>query len=246
MSYSNPPSRWTPVKEALGENLPRILLISGLALAWSLTLAWPQASLFGDAPAWTRDAVADGSRYPLRLALPGAKPATEDQIVAILGPGALPGPKASEPVPILAMEPPVRNEPEIEGESLAIAPKPQPSIALEPDEFMPLTYELGDIASLGNSSTLGGAGALDLNIDLVVDGQNQGKASFRVEDGAQILISASSARKAFGTKGQQLPSRIAKALATGTGYIPFYELRSAGIEVEYDPVKDVVSITSPE
>jgi hypothetical protein len=80
---------------------------------------------------------------------------------------------------------------------------------------------------------------------LVIDGVESGAASIRIEEGARILIATDAVAKALGSKAQELPTRISGALAKGGGYIPFYELRGAGIAVEYDPVRDRVSMSMP-
>lgn len=88
-------------------------------------------------------------------------------------------------------------------------------------------------------------GSLTVEKPLFVDGKSSGAATIRIEEGAQILIATSSVARALGEKANALPRRITGALATGTGFIPFYELRGAGVDVTYDPVNDRVSLSLP-
>ncbi|MFZ9396298.1 MAG: hypothetical protein ACO25F_09600, partial [Erythrobacter sp.] len=87
-------------------------------------------------------------------------------------------------------------------------------------------------------------GSLTVTKPLLVDGKNRGSATIRIEEGAQIYIATASVADALGDQADTLPRRIAGALATRSGFIPFHELRGAGIAVEYDPVTDRVSLST--
>jgi hypothetical protein len=87
-------------------------------------------------------------------------------------------------------------------------------------------------------------GSLTVQKQLYVNGVSSGAATIRIDEGAQILIATKSVALALGDKTEALPRRISGALAKGTGFIPFYELRSAGINVTYDPVNDRVSLST--
>lgn len=124
---------------------------------------------------------------------------------------------------------------------------------LEPGAFLDLNYDLATLSL--NQPASGGAGgtaqydasdgSLTVTKPLFVDGQDKGSAAIRIEEGAQIFITASSVAEALGPRIQALPSRVATALETGDGFIPFHELRGAGMTVEYDPVSDRISLTMP-
>ena len=127
------------------------------------------------------------------------------------------------------LEPTTANQP---------APKPNASGFIEVD------YDLSTLKPAAETYNRGD-GSLTVQKPLFVDGKSSGAATIRIEEGAQILIATSSVARALGEKADTLPRRISGALATGTGFIPFYELRGAGVEVAYDPVNDRVSLSLP-
>lgn len=124
---------------------------------------------------------------------------------------------------------------------------------LEPGAFLNLSYDLSTLtpstpaAGSGSSSASFNAsdGSLTVTKPLLVDGESKGRATIRIEEGAQIFIATSAVAEALGPRAQNLPTRIATALETGNGFIPFHELRGAGVAVEYDPVTDRVSLSMP-
>ena len=115
---------------------------------------------------------------------------------------------------------------------------------LKPGEFLPVDYNLAEQSAV-KANVDPADGSLTVQKPLFVNGVNAGAATIRIESGAQILIATSSVAKALGDRAEALPSRITSALANGSGFIPFYELRSAGIQVEYDAARDRVSFSMP-
>lgn len=124
---------------------------------------------------------------------------------------------------------------------------------MEPGAFLNLSY---DLSTLTPSTPAGGSssssasfnasdGSLTVTKPLLVDGETKGRATIRIEEGAQIFIATSAVAEALGPRAQNLPTRIATAIETGNGFIPFHELRGAGVAVEYDPVTDRVSLSMP-
>ena len=124
---------------------------------------------------------------------------------------------------------------------------------LEPGAFLNLSYDLSTLtpstpaadSSSSFASFNASDGSLTVTKPLLVDGESKGRATIRIEEGAQIYIATSAVAEALGPRAQNLPSRIATALETGNGFIPFHELRGAGVAVEYDPVTDRVSLSMP-
>lgn len=124
---------------------------------------------------------------------------------------------------------------------------------LEPGAFLNLDYDLATLApsqpasgaSGGSTSYNASDGSLTVTKTLLVDGESKGRAAIRIEEGAQLYIATAAVADALGPRAQALPTRIATALETGSGFIPFHELRGAGVAVEYDPVTDRVSLSMP-
>ena len=110
--------------------------------------------------------------------------------------------------------------------------------------FLEVDYDLATLEPAAETYNRSD-GSLTVEKPLYVDGKSSGAATIRIEEGAQILIATSSVARALGDRASALPRRITGALATGTGFIPFYELRGAGVEVAYDPVNDRVSLSLP-
>lgn len=124
---------------------------------------------------------------------------------------------------------------------------------IEPGAFLNLSYDLATLApsqptgggSGGSASYNATDGSLTVTKPLLVDGESKGRAAIRIEEGAQLYIATAAVADALGSRAQALPNRIASALETGSGFIPFHELRGAGVAVEYDPVTDRVSLSMP-
>ncbi|RGP41027.1 hypothetical protein BPTFM16_01322 [Altererythrobacter insulae] len=124
---------------------------------------------------------------------------------------------------------------------------------MEPGAFLNLNYDLSTLTpstpaggSSSNSASFDASdGSLTVTKPLLVDGESKGRATIRIEEGAQIFIATSAVAEALGPRAQDLPTRIATAIETGSGFIPFHELRGAGVAVEYDPVTDRVSLSMP-
>lgn len=112
------------------------------------------------------------------------------------------------------------------------------------NSFLDVDYDISSLEPVSENYNRSD-GSLTVQKPLFVDGKSSGAATIRIEEGAQILIATSSIAQALGERTSQLPRRITGALAKGTGFIPFYELRGAGIDVAYDPVKDQVSLSLP-
>lgn len=123
-------------------------------------------------------------------------------------------------------------------------PKLAMPVDLEPGGFLDLDYDIGTLEPVAEKLDRSD-GSLTVDKPLLVDGVNAGSATIRIEEGANILISVNSVAKALGPKAETLPKRISGALAKGSGFIPFHELRGAGILVEYDPVRDRVAMSMP-
>ena len=119
-------------------------------------------------------------------------------------------------------------------------PAPEPNAS----GFLEVDYDLSTLTPAAETYDRSD-GSLTVEKPLFVDGKSSGAATIRIEEGAQILIATSSVARALGKKADALPRRITGALATGTGFIPFYELRGAGVDVAYDPVNDRVSLSLP-
>lgn len=118
--------------------------------------------------------------------------------------------------------------------------EPQPNAS----GFLEVDYDLSTLEPAAETYNRSD-GSLTVEKPLFVDGKSSGAATIRIEEGAQILIATSSVARALGEKANTLPRRISGALASGTGFIPFYELRGAGVDVAYDPVNDRVSLSLP-
>jgi hypothetical protein len=119
-----------------------------------------------------------------------------------------------------------------------------PALELDSGQFIDLDYDIATLEPVSESFDRAD-GSLTVQKRLYVDGVSSGSATIRIEEGAQILIATSAVARALGDKTEQLPSRISGALARGDGFIPFYELRGAGLAVEYDPVTDRISLSMP-
>ena len=241
MSYADAPTPMQLVATNASARLPRIAAALAVATVLVLQLAWPPVF---SGPARIDEATrVPGAQYPLRVALPDATALPSEELASLIEEHEA----ASGEV---TMAPPSN------GRRFAAAfgsgafgddrqlPKLAPPVNLKPGEFMPLDYDIGTLKPAKEKLDRGD-GSLTVSKPLLVDGVSAGSASIRIEDGANILISTAAVAKALGPKADALPTRITRALASGNGYIPFYELRSAGIAVEYDPVRDRVSMSMP-
>lgn len=240
MSYSDAPERWREVAGSLREKLAQV----------PLKLAVPIGSAFALALLLVIYLLAAGpnsgaSVYPLRLALPtatlegraatGAQTSETDQPAqlaeAASGEEDNPAPGAGD---------------NRQAFSSAFRDLDRPTRAgkdLKPGQVIPVDYDISRLETSPERYDRSD-GSLTVRKPLFVDGVSAGPATIRIEEGAQILIATKSVAQALGERANSLPKRISGALASGTGYIPFYELRGAGIEVEYDPVKDRVSLST--
>ncbi|TWJ07058.1 hypothetical protein [Altererythrobacter ishigakiensis] len=269
--------------DRLADSAPRLSVLALIAMAWSLTLAWPPTVSDGPLVEGGTQSIPAGS-YPLRVDLPnsGSTVSVEKLIAlseihpAIAALGLVPEPvnEATTEASALTAAPArsvgevaqgsSRNFADAFADFTASLPASQRSDAraaaalaaaegLEPGAFLNLDYDLATLApsqpasggSGGPASYNASDGSLTVTKPLMVDGESKGRATIRIEEGAQIFIATSAVADALGPRAQALPSRVANAIETGTGFIPFHELRGAGVAVEYDPVTDRVSLSMP-
>ncbi len=225
------------------ERLPKLALLTMLTLAWATTLAWPTppADLM---PRLASDQMVT-SQYPLRVALPEAKPLPTEELEELIREheaGASPTmAQLAEAEQTAALLPSLEEQaqsagPTNDAEQLAI-------VDLKPGEVLALNYNLVSLEAAPEKID-SSDGSLTVEKQLIVDGVSTGEATIRIESGAQILISTTSVARALGDRTEALPRRISSALAKSTGFIPFYELRSAGIDVAYDPITDRVTLST--
>lgn len=188
-------------------------------------------------------------QYPVRLQLPEVRPAGDEALGRLIEQDAAASPAASaadrDQSPGLdARQDGRRNALAFNQAFRNLEPRP----ALRPGEFLSVRYDLATLdptAAKGTQAAGDGGRGLVVTKPLFVDGVSAGAATIRIEEGARILIATQSVATALGSRAQDLPRRISGALAAGSGYIPFQELRGAGIAVEYDPVTDRVSLSLP-
>ncbi len=239
MSYVDAPSHWQNWADNGLDHLPRLTMLAAITLVWVLTLAWPPP------PPGSQPRI-DPAReftpgYPLRVALPDAEPVPLEELSELV--------KEHQALADLDIDIP---KPAAEAAPQKISSQKQSStfdaqfadLTLEPGEFLKLDYDINEPGKK-RSQINSNDGSLTVEKPLYINGVKTGAAKIRIEEGAQILISTSAVAKALGDRATTLPSRISGVLAQGTGYIPFYELRGAGIAVEYDPVGDRVSLSMP-
>ena len=227
----------------LQERLPKLALLTMLTLAWATTLAWPPppADLM---PRLASDQIVT-PQYPLRVALPEAAPLPTEELAELIREheaGASPtlaqlaeAEQTAAPLPSLE-EQAQSDDPTNDAEQLAI-------VDLKPGEVLAINYDLVSLEAAPEKID-SSDGSLTVEKQLIVDGVSTGEATIRIESGAQILISTTSVARALGDRTEALPRRISSALAKSTGFIPFYELRSAGIDVAYDPITDRVTLST--
>lgn len=233
MSDVDAPSRWQNWADKGLDHLPRLAILAAITLVWVLTLAWPpDSSLPGGNYV---------QRYPLRLALPETKPVPRDELSALA--------KEHAALANIEFDDPDSADKAEHSKTQSAAQSSTfdaqfADLSLKPGDYLKLDYNLKELASK-NGGSASSDGSLTVEKPLYLNGVKKGAAKIRIEDGAQILISTAAVAKALGDRAETLPSRISGTLAQGTGYIPFYELRGAGIAVEYDPVGDRVSLSMP-
>lgn len=239
MSFVDAPSRWSILAHNSADNLPRLALLAAVVMAWVTTLAWPPAPAHIRPPIAPSDAGRPG--YPLRVQLPVSEPVPMDELAELV--------RDNENLARLDLDlsgtPGRRNgsdggpgSPSRGDAKFAAIPE------LKSGEFLSLDYDLAALDPVPEKFDAND-GSLTVKKPLYVDGASAGSATIRIEEGAQILIATSAVARALGNRADKLPTRISSALAKGSGFIPFHELRGAGIVVEYDPVADRVSLSMP-
>lgn len=224
---------------------PRLALIAAIALVLALPLGLPPLAFVSID---ILGAGGDGDTYPLRLDLPSAQ-VQQSQKLALV--------EASNSS-VLEQEPSGNSpsRPSFDSSAFATAfsssifgdtkqqSKVPAAVQVEPGKFLSLNYDLATLEPSAERLDRSD-GSLTVEKPLIVDGVSAGSATIRIEEGAKILISVSSVSKALGSKANSLPKRITGALDKGSGFIPFYELRGAGIAVEYDAAQDRVAMSMP-
>lgn len=221
------------------DNLPRLALLALVVMAWVATLAWPPAPAHLQPPIAPTDAGRPG--YPVRVELPTAQPVPMDELAELVKEDEnlarldldLSGAQGRSNGQDGGSDSPARGD-----AKFTAIPE------LKSGEFLSLDYDLAALEPVPEKFDASD-GSLTVKKPLYVDGASAGSATIRIEEGAQILIATSAVARALGSRAQSLPPRIAGALAKGSGFIPFHELRGAGIVVEYDPVRDRVSLSLP-
>ncbi|MEE1877272.1 hypothetical protein [Altererythrobacter litoralis] len=265
----NLPDAWA---DRLVERAPRLALLAVVAMAWAMTLAWPplpsgSRTLVAGQPNATP--LAD---YPLRLDLPDTQPVTMEELIAVVGRHE-PIAQASKDISarsagtVKSSSSSIRTsfaaafsaflDPAPAGRSAngGTAQQAPATQKLGRSELLSVDYDLAKLnpsqPTAAASETVGSKaaynsedGSLTVTKQLLVDGKSRGSATIRIEERARILIATASVADALGPQVENLPRRISGAIATRTGFIPFHELRGAGIAVEYDPVTDRVSLST--
>ncbi|MEP5938625.1 MAG: hypothetical protein ABJ239_09885 [Erythrobacter sp.] len=221
------------------DRLPKLAMLAAITIAWAMTLAWPPPAADLQPRLPSNQAVTP--QYPLRVALPEAAPLPTEQLDELIreheagSSPRLAEAEIAQPVTVPDL-PALDDEVPEQDEQVA-------AVDLAPGEVLAINY---DLVSLQASPEVVDktTGSLTVEKQLFVDGVSTGEATIRIESGAQILISTTSVARALGDRTEALPRRISSALAKSTGFIPFYELRGAGIDVTYDPITDRVSLST--
>jgi len=241
MSYVDAPSHWQNWANNGLDHLPRLTMLAAITLVWILTLAWPPPAPDAQPRIDPKQELTSG--YPVRVALPEAEPVPLEELSELVKEHkALAKLNLDIDIPERAETP---RPPKDKNNQQSSAFDAQfADLSLEPGEFLKVDYDLSE-PTRKNSSFDASDGSLTVEKPIYINGVKTGAAKIRIEEGAQILIATSAVAKALGDRATTLPSRISSQLAQGTGYIPFYELRGAGIAVEYDPVGDRVSLSMP-
>jgi len=238
MSYADAPPAWRRGVDALNPDAPRIAGVLAIAAAGALTFAWQGP---GPKPLGTDG---DAPEYLIRLPLPASEPMQMEELAELT--------QDNDALADIAIEQGLANEATIarrrnsdafDSAFSDLAPRPA-APQLAPGDFLSVDYDLAQLEAAPEKYDRSD-GSLTVQKPLFVDGVNSGAATIRIEEGAQILIATSSVARALGDRANALPRRISTVLAQGSGFIPFYELRGAGITVEYDAARDRVSMSMP-
>lgn len=264
----NLPDAWA---DRLVERAPRLALLAVVAMAWAMTLAWPPLPSGSRSPVAGQPNDAPLVGYPLRLDLPNSQPVSMEELIAVVDRHESIAQASKDISPLRAgtvksASSSIRTsfaaafsvflDPAPAWRSASGGPAPQTpkTQKLWRSELMSVDYDLAKLnprQPAASSQTVGSwaaynfeDGSLTVTKQLLVDGRSRGSATIRIEEGAQILIATASVADALGQQVENLPRRISGAIATRTGFIPFHELRGAGITVEYDPVTDRVSLST--
>ncbi|MGQ7829479.1 hypothetical protein [Altererythrobacter sp. Z27] len=264
----NFPDAWA---DRLVERAPRLALLAVVAMAWAMTLAWPPPPAGSRTLVAGQPNATPLAGYPLRLDLPDTHPVTMEELIAVVGrhesiaeaskdisarsAGTVKSSASSLRTGFAAafsafLDPAPAGR-SGNGAATLQAPATQ---KLGSSELLSVDYDLAKLnpsqpsaasETPGYKATFNSEdGSLTVTKQLLVDGKSRGSATIRIEEGAQILIATASVADALGPQVDNLPRRISGAIATRTGFIPFHELRGAGIAVEYDPVTDRVSLST--
>lgn len=264
MSHSDTAPDWHRWVDSGHGRLSRLAALVLISLASAVTLAWPPPSSDTRPQVARLDDLGVSKSYPLRIELPKARPIAifelaelvhrNDQLeladVGLLPDGteAQPTHEANSFATAFAGLFGAASAPRTTGK---LVPSRIPD--LKPGEVLAVDYDLAKLTPVeapgaapasGKPRFNAQDGSLTVSKPLLVNGQSRGNATIRIEEGAQIFIATASVADALGDRAGALPSRISNALATRSGFIPFNELRGAGIAVEYDPVKDRVSLST--
>ena len=220
------------------QRLPKLGLLGAITLAWVLTLAWPPPR--ADIQPILASGQTATAQYPVRVALPDAQPLPTEQLEDVIREhkaGATPSFAEAESLNSGRNDSQaIDQKPTTEADQLA-------ALDLAPGEVLAINYDLTNLEPAPEKVNRED-GSLTVDKQLYVDGVSIGQATIRIESGANILISTTSVAQALGDRADALPRRISSALATNSGFIPFYELRGAGIGVSYDPITDRVSLST--
>lgn len=239
MSYAGAPSRWSYAAHNGLDNLPRLALLTAIIMAWATTLSWPPPP--ADFQPRVDQSETQNPDYILRIPLPISEPADVEEVAELA--------KQNDSFARVDLNFPSSGDGVFESAfndflSPDTAVDAAPALELDSGQFIDLDYDIATLEPVSESFDRAD-GSLTVQKPLYVDGVSSGSATIRIEEGAQILIATSAVARALGDKTEQLPSRISGALARGDGFIPFYELRGAGLAVEYDPVTDRISLSMP-
>lgn len=243
MSFTDAPLSRRGFRANAVNHLPRLLLLLAISLTFTLALAWlPHVK---DAGSLIEVILGKSPGYRLRISLPTAAPLSENKAARPIGErGTLakvePEDSSERPTEFQSDPAHSQNSAVFNDAFHDMIKRP----AAKPGKFLAVDYNLAEQTAV-RANVDSSDGSLTVQKPLFVNGVNAGAATIRIESGAQVLIATSSVAKALGDRANALPSRITNALTKGSGFIPFYELRSAGIQVEYDAARDRVSFSIP-
>ncbi len=244
MSFTDSTSVWRTYAANAIDHLPRLVALAAITLGLAMTFAWPPPIEVVRPLIEIVEGKPPG--YPLRVSLPEAVPLSEEEVSRLIeehgtltkvAPQDLAERPASMAIQALKLG---RNSAAFNDAFRDLVKRPE----LRPGEVLALDYNLAELNPV-KGEVDHSDGSLVVQKPLYIDGVSAGAATIRIESGAQIMIATSSVAKALGDRVDKLPRRISGALAKGSGFIPFYELRGAGIQVEYDAVRDRVSLSLP-